>query len=58
MGKHSVSYPVQEFMLKTDTLKNGMSRIGLYGSAPLPLGVVFIIQTKNVRTANAGRTAL
>ena len=49
MGKHSVSYLVQEFMLKTDTLKNGMSRICLYGSAPPP-GVVF--------TANAGRTAL
>ena len=28
------SYPVQEFMLKNDTLKNGTSRIGLYGSAP------------------------
>ena len=27
------SYPVQEFMLKNDTLKNGTSRIGLYGSA-------------------------
>ena len=55
MGKHSVSYPVQEFMLKTDTLKNGMSRIGLYGSAPRsppPPGLVFIVQT------NAGRTAL
>ena len=45
-------------MLKTDTLKNGMSRIGLNGSAPVPPGVVFIVQTKNVRTANAGRTAL
>ena len=45
MGKHSVSYPVQEFMLKTDTLKNGMAPIGLYGSAS-PLGVVFIVQTK------------
>ena len=30
-----VSYPVQEFMLN-DTLKNGTSRVGLYGSAPLP----------------------
>ena len=30
------SYPVQEFMLKNDTLKNGTSRIGLYGSAPPP----------------------
>ena len=28
------SYPVQEFMLKNDTLNNGTSRIGLYGSAP------------------------
>ena len=28
------SYPVQEFMLKDDTLKNGTSRIGFYGSAP------------------------
>ena len=46
MGKHSVSYPVQEFMLKTDTLKNGMSHIGLYGSAPP--GVVFIVQTKKM----------
>ena len=59
MGKHSVSYPVQEFMLKTDTLKNGMSQRGLYGSAPPPR-VLFLLcrQKKNVRTANAGRTAL
>ena len=28
------SYLVQEFMLKNDTLENGTSRIGLYGSAP------------------------
>ena len=28
------SYPVQEFMLTNDTLKNGMSRMDLYGSAP------------------------
>ena len=27
-------------MLKNDTLKNGTSRIGLYGSAPPPPGVV------------------
>ena len=26
-------YPVQEFRLKNDTLKNGTSRIGLYGNA-------------------------
>ena len=62
MGKHSVSYPIQEFMLKTDTLKNGMSRIGLYGSAPMPApppGCCFYCpDKKNVRTANAGRTAL
>ena len=32
------SYPVQEFMLKNDTLKNGTSRIGLYGSAPRDRG--------------------
>ena len=25
------SYPVQEFMLRNDTLKNGTPRIGLYG---------------------------
>ena len=58
MGIHSVSYPVQEFMLKNDTLKNGMSHIGLYGSDPP--GVVFIVQTKICKklTANAGRTAL
>ena len=30
------SYPDQEFRLKTDTLKNGTSRICLYGSAPPP----------------------
>ena len=30
------SYPVQEFMLINDTLKNGTSRTGLYGSAPHP----------------------
>ena len=30
------SYPVQEFMLKNDTLKNLTSRIGLYGSALPP----------------------
>ena len=59
MGKHSVSYLVQEFMLKNDTLKNGMSRIGLYGSAPPPSRVLFSLsRKKNVRTANAGRTAL
>ena len=29
-GEHSVSYLVQEFMLKNDTLKNSTSRIGLY----------------------------
>ena len=61
MGKHSVSYPVQEFMLKTDTLKNGMSHIGLYGSTPPPRvpRVLFLLsRQKNVRTANAGRTAL
>ena len=28
------SYLAQEFMLKNDTLKNGTSCIGLYGSAP------------------------
>ena len=28
------SYPVQEFMLKNDTLENGTSRTSLYGSAP------------------------
>ena len=27
-------YPVQEFRLKIDILKNGTSHIGLYGSAP------------------------
>ena len=58
MGKHSVSYPVQEFMLKNDTLKNGMPHIGFYGSA-LPPGVLFLLsKQKYVRTANAGRTAL
>ena len=59
MVKYYVSYPVQEFMLKTDTMKNGMSYIGLYGSAPPPLGCCFYCPDKNnVRTANAGRTAL
>ena len=29
-------------MLKNDTLKNGTSRVGLYGSAPPGLGKVFI----------------
>ena len=59
MWKHSVSYPVQEFMLKTDTLKNGMSRIGLYGSAPRAPWVLFLLsRQKNVRTANGGRIAL
>ena len=61
MGKHSVSYPVQEFMLKTDILKNGMSHIGLYGSAspcPPPRVSFLLSRQKNVRTANAGRTAL
>ena len=59
MGKHSVSYPVQEFMLKNDTLKNGMSHIGLYGSAPPPPRVLFLLsRQKYVRTVNAGRTAL
>ena len=28
------SYPVQEFTLKNDTLKNGTSHIGLYGTPP------------------------
>ena len=28
------SYPVKEFMLKNDALKNGTSCVGLYGSAP------------------------
>ena len=28
------SYPVQKFMLKSDTPKNGTSLIGLYRSAP------------------------
>ena len=32
----SISYPVQEFMLENDTLKNDTSRIGLYRSAPPP----------------------
>ena len=27
---------VQEFMLRKDTLKNGTSRLGLYGAAPPP----------------------
>ena len=57
MGKHSVSYPVQEFMLKNDTLKNGMSHIGLYGSAP-PRVLFLLSRQKYVRTVNAGRTAL
>ena len=40
-------------------LKNGMSHIGLYGSAPPPSpGVVLLSRQKYVRTANAGRTAL
>ena len=56
MGKHSVSYQVQEFMLKNDTLKNGMPHIGLYGSAPWVL--LLLSRQKYVRTANAGRTAL
>ena len=30
-------------MLKNDTLKNGMSRIGLYGIAPPPLPDLFEI---------------
>ena len=34
------SYPVQEFMLKNDTLKNGKSRIGFHGSASPPLPCV------------------
>ena len=51
MGKHSVSYQVQEFMLKNDPLKNGMSHFGLY--------VLFLLsRQKYVRTANSGRTAL
>ena len=58
MGKHSVSYQVQEFMLKNDTLKNGMSHIGLYGSAPPPWMLLLLSRQKYVRTANAGRTAL
>ena len=60
MGKHSVSYPVQKFMQKNDTLKNGMSHRGLYGSAPPPLPrVLFLLsRQKYVRTANAGGTAL
>ena len=37
------SYPVQEFMLKNDTLKNGRSRIGLYGSAPRALFLGLIL---------------
>ena len=40
-------------------LKNGMSHIGLYGSAPPPPQVLFLLsRQKYVRTANAGRTAL
>ena len=59
MRKHSVSYRVQEFMLKTDTLKNGMSPVDLYGSVPRAPWVLFLLsRQKNVRTANAGRTAL
>ena len=49
MGKHYVSYPVQEFMLKTDTLKNGMSGIGLYGSAPMPPGCCFYCPDKKCK---------
>ena len=55
MGKHSVSYQVQEFMLKNDTLKNGMSHIGLYGSGP-PQVLFLLSRQKYVRTVNAGRT--
>ena len=43
-------YPVQEFRLKIDTLKNGTSCIGLYGSAPeilLPIiGIKHIEKTR------------
>ena len=40
-------------MLKNNTLKNGISRLGLYWSPPR---CCFTVQTKNVRTANVGRT--
>ena len=49
MGKHSVSYPVQEFMLKNDTLKNGVSHIGLYGSDPHPRMLFLLSRQKYVR---------
>ena len=50
--------PVQEFMLKTDTLKNGTSVWVYIGSAPLPRVLLLLSRQKNVRTANAGRTVL
>ena len=33
---------VQEFMLKNDTLKNGTSCIGLYGSIPIPVCIILL----------------
>ena len=43
------SYPVQEFMLKNDTQKNGTSRIGLHGNAPPPPDVF------NGKSKNTGK---
>ena len=40
-------YPVQEFRLKIDTLKNVTSRIGLYGSAPWGGGSIQYFRVKN-----------